>query len=290
MKLNIVLGNKSEKNQGVYFFQEILYPLYHMLLENNYECTIIDKACSVNTKIENICIGIFNCVHLQNMPKKYIMYAIEPVENLNDIYIKQMQNALYVLHIYPPTYTQLYTYNKNNIYLPLLYHPSLINMYNINTNNILQDIDVLFYGTLNNRRINIINMIKTAGINIYCPNLNNPNGCFGKDKDLLIQRSKIILLTNYFNNNCDMVRSIYLMSNKKMIISDDYGGANELKEIFNNIFPVVSTDKLIETIQYYLNNQNLISEIENKSHKYVMENKHINNSRDEIINMLTLIN
>ncbi len=283
MKLKIIYGNKS--NMGVYFFHELMYPLYHMLIENGHECDVIDKACDVNNNIQELCIGIFNCVPLHKMPKKYILYSIEPNQNINKELQTKMARAVCVLQTYTPSYTQLYQYNINTIYFPITFHPSLTNMYQLNMN-CDKNIDVLFYGSLNDRRRNIIKTIKQAGINIYCPNLISNNRTFGKDKDALIYRSKIILITNYYDTDCDHARSIYLMSNKKMIISDDYGGANELKSTYKNIFPVVPTNKLTETIEYYLRHPDKIEKIENDSYNFAVKYKHINDYAETICSLL----
>ena len=67
MKITIIYGNKSGK--GEYFFHELMYPIHHMLMENGRECNVIDKAQDVHNNIGELCIGIFNCVPLNKMPK-----------------------------------------------------------------------------------------------------------------------------------------------------------------------------------------------------------------------------
>jgi hypothetical protein len=79
-----------------------------------------------------------------------------------------------------------------------------------------KDIDVFFYGSLSERRIEIIEKLKTL-----C-NCVNVFGVYGKERDKLIARSKIIL--NIHHNKSEImqqVRIFYLLINKCFVISED---------------------------------------------------------------------
>lgn len=81
-----------------------------------------------------------------------------------------------------------------------------------------QDIDVLFYGTLNERRRVILERIKKKGIK-----LEYLFGVYGAERDACIQRSKIVLNLHHHEAKVfEIVRVSYLLANKKAVVSELY--------------------------------------------------------------------
>lgn len=77
-------------------------------------------------------------------------------------------------------------------------------------------IDVLHYGSLNNRREYILRQLESRGILVH-----RAFNEYGISRDALIARSKIILNVHYYNSKVfEMVRCSYLMSNRKCIVSE----------------------------------------------------------------------
>lgn len=102
-------------------------------------------------------------------------------------------------------------------------------------NNVSKDIDILFYGALNEHRQKVINALKTRYNVIVC------KGIFGDDLDSYIMRSKI-LLNIHFYYECAMqeqARMVRWLGSPCKIISEkswkNYLGVNELSysELFN---------------------------------------------------------
>ena len=283
----IVVGNPDNPLKKEYFFIEFVAPLYTYLKDNNYNVEIIQKAKDVDPNNKNLHIGIFNMVN--TMPKNYIMFNIEPPENRDEIYNIKLNNAKAILSYckeiaFPE---DSINYHKNIIFPATLYHPVIENLFNIDKNLYKTEIDVLFYGSMNERRINVVNSIKSAGINIYCPNqpLSNdyPHNVFGKEKDILIEKSKIIILSIYYEKSIEFPRSVYCLSKKKCIIADSWGDNYKLSEYFENVFPVVKTDDLIETIKYYLKNENKRKELEENGYAFVKQKYKIENYINPIL-------
>ena len=79
-----------------------------------------------------------------------------------------------------------------------------------------QDIDVLFYGSFNDRRREMIERLKGAGVKV------EPAFCtYGLERDELIARAKIVLNVHFYKSNIfEVVRCSYLMANKKAIVSE----------------------------------------------------------------------
>jgi hypothetical protein len=79
-----------------------------------------------------------------------------------------------------------------------------------------QDIDVLFYGSLNKRRKHIINKLSRLGMIVV-----SHNDIFGVERDLLIARSRIIMNIHYYAPGIlEIARLGYLFANRKPVISE----------------------------------------------------------------------
>ena len=101
-----------------------------------------------------------------------------------------------------------------------------------------QDIDVLFYGSMNQRREKVISQLKSRNLNI-----NVAFGVYGPQRDELISNSKIVLNLHYYESQIyEVVRSSYLLNNAKLVV----GEVNETTSIENRyleaIFPAKYED------------------------------------------------
>lgn len=79
-----------------------------------------------------------------------------------------------------------------------------------------QDIDVLFYGSINDRRAKILDALKSSGLNVH-----TSFGIYGKDRDELIARSKLVLNLHYYDSEIfEVVRVFYLLSNSIPVVGE----------------------------------------------------------------------
>ena len=79
-----------------------------------------------------------------------------------------------------------------------------------------QDIDVLFYGSLNPRRARILDELKKSGLNVQAV-----FGVYGAERDALIARAKVVLNLHYYDSNIfEMIRVSYLWSNRKAVVAE----------------------------------------------------------------------
>jgi hypothetical protein len=78
------------------------------------------------------------------------------------------------------------------------------------------DVDVLFYGSVNDRRKQILDRIEAAGLRVH-----RAFGKFGAERDEMISRSKIVLNVHYHLDSIfEIVRCSYLLSNKKAVVCE----------------------------------------------------------------------
>jgi hypothetical protein len=101
---------------------------------------------------------------------------------------------------------------ENVRHVPVGYVPELTRI----TAAQLEDIDVLFYGSLNDRRNNVISQLRQAGLNAHAV-----FGVYGAARDALIARSKVVLNMHYYDANIfELVRVSYLLANRKAVVAE----------------------------------------------------------------------
>lgn len=219
---------------------------------------------------------------IQQLPfNKYFFYQLEQFDKAqvqhisNEFVYKLMRNAK---HIFDYSKINIQYYSKypfnipNNKVSHLL--PPLVNYINNNDSYNDKPIDVLFVGTLNNRRKNIINNLLANNIKICVP-----QNCFGNNLTQIIKKSKIFLNIRFSNSvileTCRLHEALLL--NDIYIISEIPG--SELEAEYINMYKskvhfinVISnnSEQLIKTIK-------IILSIYDKKHSTIFDATNINN-------------
>jgi SAM-dependent methyltransferase len=92
-----------------------------------------------------------------------------------------------------------------------------------------QDIDVLFYGSVNERRLRILEALKAQGLKVEAV-----FGVYGAERDALIARAKVVLNVHYYDSSIfEIVRVSYLLANRKAVVAECHPGTEiepELRE------------------------------------------------------------
>jgi glycosyltransferase involved in cell wall biosynthesis len=111
---------------------------------------------------------------------------------------------------------------KNPTCLPPAYHPSL----ECHLPPVEKDIDVFFAGAPSQRRITLLEQLKSHGLKVE-----SPFGLYGEARNRLMQRSKILLNIHQHDglNQLEEVRLSFLLANRCFVVSEDsdsnpYGG------------------------------------------------------------------
>lgn len=79
-----------------------------------------------------------------------------------------------------------------------------------------QDIDVLFYGSLNDRRKRILQELREAGLNTHVA-----FRVYGPARDALIARAKLVLNLHFYPSKVfEIARISYLLANRKAVVSE----------------------------------------------------------------------
>lgn len=79
-----------------------------------------------------------------------------------------------------------------------------------------QDIDVLFYGSINDRRRHILEALQATGLRVHAA-----FGVYGRKRDALISRAKVVLNLHFYESSIlEMVRLSYLWANRKAVVAE----------------------------------------------------------------------
>lgn len=87
-----------------------------------------------------------------------------------------------------------------------------------------EDIDVLFYGSINGRRRRILDALRERGLRVE-----EAFGVYGVERDRLIARSRLVLNVHYYEAKVfEIVRVSYLLANRRCVVSER--GVDDLDE------------------------------------------------------------
>jgi hypothetical protein len=96
--------------------------------------------------------------------------------------------------------------------LPIGYVPQLTRLPRVPA----QDIDVLFFGSINPRREQVLQQMRERGLQVHAP-----FGVYGAERDQLIARAKLLLNVHYYEAKVlEMVRISYLLANHCTVLSE----------------------------------------------------------------------
>jgi hypothetical protein len=134
-----------------------------------------------------------------------------------------------------------------------------------------EDIDILLYGSLNERRLNILKQLHNIGLKVEAL-----FGVYGKQRDHYISRSKIVLNIHYYEAKVfEIVRVYYLLANKKFVISEP-GNDQKLERPVRDGLVFAPYNSLVEESMKYLREDNLRTETAEKGFSQIKSLSQVN--------------
>jgi hypothetical protein len=107
-----------------------------------------------------------------------------------------------------------------------------------------QDVDVLFYGVVNERRHTILDALVAAGLKLKVL-----TGVYGAERDHWIARSKVVLNLHFYDDHIhEIVRTSFLMANRKAVVSEIADDTEIDDDIRQGIF-AVPAQAIVETCE-----------------------------------------
>jgi len=248
-------------------YLEIAELLNFSILELKKKSSIVYNFIDTNSNTKNIIFGahLLNEELIKSIPKNSIVFNTEQLESINEMWKKR-------IIFFAEQGVELWDYSSFN--LDFLKQKLKIKgkLFEIGYQHKLQriksknekEIDVLFYGSINKRRKQIIDKLLKNKIKVKCL-----FGIYGKERDEWISRSKIVLnLHMYESKIFEIIRVFYLLTNGISVISEFDKNTkfntkliNGVKhctydEIEKNIIFLLENDK--ERLNLGINGNNLI--------------------------------
>jgi SAM-dependent methyltransferase len=122
-------------------------------------------------------------------------------------------------------------------YVPVGYVPQLTRIPTVAH----QDIDVLFYGAINERRKNILEGLIARGLRIEFL-----AGVYREERDRHIARAKVVLNMHYYDASVfEIVRVAYLLANEKAVVAE-CGATTTLEPDIRDAVCAVPCDRLVD--------------------------------------------
>jgi len=217
---HICLTYSQTKNKQKYplIFWEIITLLWHSFTTLGKACTF--KVNQLEKEKTNILIG--NVVTNSDLPEllagiKYIPYQFEQLSDTEGWYHKFplfrniIRNASEIWDYSAKNIEFLKAGNIHAKLLPLGYCKNLENIISAE-----KDIDVLFYGGINERRIQILHELEARGLKVKIL-----SETYGQERDQYIARAKIVLNIHYYDMAIfESARIHYLLNNRVFVITE----------------------------------------------------------------------
>lgn len=199
--------------------------------------------------------------HIPNVPPSSILYNLEQIDPSN----ADLKTLIFDLIPRHPTWD----YSRQNIarltalgcgqsvrHVPIGYTPEMSRI----TAAPEQDIDVLFYGSLSERRRNVLENMKQAGLNVMAV-----SNVYGTARDALIARSRVILNMHYGDDTriFEIARVSYLLANRKAVVTE-HDGETEIEEDIKDAVVAVPYAELTAACQKLVSRPELRIALEKK--------------------------
>jgi hypothetical protein len=210
----------------------------------------------------NILIGchLLNPILINQAPKSTIILNTEPLYGGEQGWSDKI--AKWVGHF------QAWDYNVSHLarleelasikpkLLRLGFHPKLERI----VKPVLQDIDVLFYGAISERRKIILDALRSTGMQVK-----TIFGAYGGERDALVARAKVVLNMHRTESKIfEIVRVFYLINNAKAVVCE-VDKETEIDPAYRNGIHAASYENLVESCQELVSNHVLREELEERS-------------------------
>jgi len=134
----------------------------------------------------------------------------------------------------------------------------------------IQDIDVFFYGSVGERRKVIVNRLREAGLAVTAI-----FNIYGKERDALISRSKVILNCHHYNSQIfEVVRVFYCLTNSKAVVGE-VNNTTGIDSLYLQCIKPAPYENLVEACKFLVTNDEARLDLENKAFNLFSQVKQI---------------
>lgn len=246
-------------------FDEIVDLLRYSINGLGYECVVTGNDVLENRI--NIIIGS----HLVPESKSTRFPSSSIILNTEPLFSQQNEEWSWRVVDFARRH-QVWDYNQRNIanlnargihnveLLQIGYQPELERI----RKSTVQDIDVLFYGSYNERRQNVLAKLRERGLNVV-----TLFGVYGEARDAYISRAKVILNMHFYNQHVfEIVRAFYLLTNSKAVVAE-VGMNTSIEDRFRGGLECVNYDELVDACEWLANDDEARIRLELQAHQTI---------------------
>ena len=232
-------------------FSEIALGLQGGFKESGLDAPIVTNPSDISGT--PIVLGANLLPHLPKypLPQQAILYNLEQIQAGSPWLTRDYLNLLNKYNAWDYSSNNITALEKLGIsgvrLCKIGYSPSLRRIPAAN-----EDIDVLFYGSMNQRRRIILDALSRTGANVH-----SAFDLYGMRRDILIARAKIILNIHFYESRVfELVRISYLLANSRFVISET-GADEDMETPFTDGVVFCRYHDLVERCSYYLQEPSL---------------------------------
>ncbi len=245
-------------------FQEVAETMELALRRLGHRAAIVENT--VDRQATNIVLGshLLSEAEMGMLPEGTILYNLEQLgaEHLTDAYYR-LAERIVVWDYSPVNIAKWAEKGVDARLVEIGYVPELRKIAAAP----VQDIDVLFYGSINEHRREVLLRLEKAGVKVHCV-----FGVYGRERDALIARAKIVLNVHAYETNLfEIVRMSYLLANSKAVVSEaslDMGGYAEA-------VAVASVEEMAEVCLRLLREEEERRELEQRGFAYFSQRSEV---------------
>ena len=287
-------------------FVDIAKSVHCALKELDVPNTLIDYLDTKKFKSDDIYIILgLNKQVGHHLPPYYIAYQLEQTGNdiswFNEGYLRRLNNSMEIWDYSMRNIQNSKKYNltPKQFYVPLGYMPNLekstpklnpttppsadhtlpVNSPPSPNPSPRKKYDILFYGSSNRRRDQLIDNLRKAGLRVYYGQYN----VWANERDKLVQQSRIVLNIHYYEEPVlESSRLTYLLANKAFVVSEPSQDAI-LDRDYQDLVKFTPYHKVVETCKYYIENERERESFALKAHEtFKKKNNFLNTIRQRL--------
>lgn len=230
-------------------FAEIATSLNAALIELGHESKIVTSSFECRGRTIILAANLLSHIPALDWPKDMVIWNFEQIFSgsqwLTKQYLAIMRREN--VEVWDYSAVNIEALGKMGIAAKLVevgYMPSMQTIPEIE-----QDIDILHYGSVTDRRMKIINELTAIRAKVHFA-----FGCYGEERDRLIARSKIVLNVHFYESKVfEIARCSYLFANRKCVVSETGLDDGE----YRNTGGFCEYDRIVEYCMAFLRNNDL---------------------------------
>jgi hypothetical protein len=272
MRFHIVHIVPNPRLHGLYGYSELIASLQWGLNELGHETTA--AVNSIGRERTNIVLGgqMIAASEIKQFPAGTIFYNLEQLAEISPENLWPVWKSI-------ASEFRVWEYSQRNMGVWEQFQPKFpVTLVPVGWSPILrripkvanEDIDVLFYGLTSNARFAAFHSLCHAWVKcVYAC------GFYGKERDDLIARAKIVLNINRYDRSriFEVVRVSYLLANGKAVVSDIYADSFVEPDLKDAV-AFSSIDGILETCQKLLKDDGVRAELASRG-KAIFERRDV---------------